>query len=173
VDRSRIIVLVGLPASGKSTWAERAGLPVLSSDATRGLLSGDETNQSINRLVFSTMRETLRRRLAARAAATLIDSTALTPWERRCWIRLAELHDCDVEAVFFDTPLEECLRRNASRARQVPEEALRRMALRLIPPSIAEGFQRVTLIPGATLIPASTDAAPAATGTPESTPSFR
>lgn len=157
MERAKVIVLVGLPASGKSTWAATQPAPVLSSDTTRRLLSGDETNQSINRLVFSTMRALLKRRLEAGARGTVIDSTALTPWERRCWIRLAELYDCEVEAVFFDVPLEECLRRNALRARQVPEDVLRRMAARLIPPSLQEGFDRIWVLP------ASTGAAPRAT----------
>lgn len=160
-------MLVGLPASGKSTWAANQTAPVLSSDTTRALLCGDETNQSINRLVFSTMREVLKRRVEAGAAETVIDSTALSPRERRCWIRLAELHDCDAEAVFFDVPLEECLRRNALRARQVPEEVLRRMSARLIPPALREGFGRITVLP------ASTGAAPPATTPRESGPSSR
>src|SRR5512140_3669114 len=100
--RSSIIVLVGFPASGKSTWAREQGLPVLSSDAMRGFLRGDETDQSTNREVFSTLREMLRRRVELGARVTIIDSTALSPRERRCWIRMAELHDCDIEAVFFD-----------------------------------------------------------------------
>lgn len=109
----------------------------------RALLAGDETEQSINRQVFSALREMLRRRLELRAPVTVIDSTAISPWERRCWIRMAELHDCEIEAVYFDIPLEECLRRNALRPRRVPEEAIRRMAARLQPPSLSEGFLRI------------------------------
>ena len=37
--RQRVIVLVGLPGSGKSTYLERAGAPSLSSDAIRKLLA--------------------------------------------------------------------------------------------------------------------------------------
>ncbi len=124
---------------------EQSGLAALSSDATRLLLTGDETNQTQNRAVFAAMRELLKRRVGAGTALTVVDATALTPWERRCWIRLAELLDCEIEARYFDTPLEECLRRNQNRARRVPEEAIRRMAQRLIPPSVEEGFQRVTI----------------------------
>jgi predicted kinase len=141
----------GLPGSGKSTWLREQGLPALSSDAIRALLTGDETNQSINRLVFRTLRVLCEARLEAGAAQTWIDSTALSLWERRCWIRWAQLNGCPIECVFFDVPLEECLRRNQARARVVPEAAMQAMAARLVPPSEAEGFARVRLVrPGYT-----------------------
>jgi len=144
----RLVVLVGLPASGKSTWIQQHGVFALSSDDVREMLSGDVTDQSMNRLVFQTLRQLAAARVRAGADVTYIDSTALTPWERRCWIRFGELHDCTVEAVFFDVPLEECKRRNAARARVVPEYVMDRMAARLVPPSLDEGFTRVSTAAG-------------------------
>lgn len=140
-----IVLLVGLPGSGKSYWLEQNRLPSLSSDDMRVVLTGDVTNQANNRLIFSTLRTLCAARLQAGAAVTYIDSTALALWERRSWIRFAELHGCDIECVFFDVPLEECQRRNAARHRVVPDEAMRRMAARLVPPSVDEGFRRVTV----------------------------
>jgi len=144
----RLVVLVGLPASGKSTWLQDNRLFALSSDSVRELLIADVTDQSNNRLVFRTLRQLAAARAQAGAEATYIDSTALTPWERRCWIRFAELHDCTAEALFFDVPLAECKRRHALRARVVPEHVMDRMAARLVPPSVAEGFTLVSTIAG-------------------------
>lgn len=146
VVRPRIIVLTGLPASGKSTWVRQQGLPALSSDETRRLLTGSEENQTVHRLVFATVRYLLRQRVAAGAEVTVIDATSLTVRERRQWIRLAELLDARVEAVFFDTPLDVCLQRNRERARVVPEDAIRTMARRMTPPQLEEGFDRVTVV---------------------------
>jgi predicted kinase len=137
---------VGLPGSGKTTWLKERRLPALSSDEMRLLLSDDEDNQNIHALVFRTMRYILRQRLAAGAPVTYIDATSLAPWERRPWIQFAHLHDCDVEAVYFDTPLEICLDRNRKRARVVPPDVIRSMSQRLAPPSAAEGFSRVEVV---------------------------
>jgi predicted kinase len=55
-------------------------------------------------------------------------------------------YGCEVEAVFFDVPVEVCRERNAARARVVPDEALTLMASKLVPPVEAEGFDRVTVV---------------------------
>lgn len=144
--RPRIVVLIGLPGSGKSTWAARYGHAVLSSDDIRGWLSDDPTNQNIHRRVFSTLRYILRHRLELGRPLTFIDSTSLTRRERRPYIKMGELYDCEVEAVFFDAPVELCQQRNRSRRRVVPEAAIEDMARRLSWPSVAEGFSRVTVV---------------------------
>lgn len=142
----RIVVLVGLPGSGKSRWLSDNKLPSLSSDDLRLMLTGDATHQGINRLIFSTLRQLCAARIQAGCDVTYIDSTALTLWERRCWVRFAELHGCDIECVFFDVPLDECKRRNAVRDRKVPDHVMDLMNEKLVQPDIAEGFMRVDVV---------------------------
>jgi len=152
----RLIVLCGLPGSGKSTWAAAQGKPVVSSDEIRRLLTGDATDQSVNRLVFHTMRRLLEAMLAAGAGEVIVDSTALTRHERRSWLRWAELHGCAAEVVYFDVPRPVCEARNAARDRVVPAAAMERLFNRLEPPRREEGFDRLT-----------TAAAPSTTAEPE------
>ena len=144
----RIVVLVGLPGSGKSTYLAQLGVPGLSSDAIRNLLADDETDQTIHDRVFQTLRYLLRQRLAIGRPVTFIDATNLTVEERRPYIGIGKSYGCQVEAVFFDVPLEVCRARNAQRQRVVPEDAMAKMSGKLVPPDVEEGFSRVTAITG-------------------------
>lgn len=135
-----------MPGSGKSTYAERIGANALSSDEIRRLLSDDATNQTIHARTFGVLRSLLKQRLTLNRPVTYIDATNLTRAERKPYLKIAERCGCDVEAVFFDVPLKECQRRNRLRHRVVPEDVIERMARRLQPPSVAEGFSRVIVM---------------------------
>jgi predicted kinase len=142
----RVIVLIGLPGAGKSTYLERLGVTALSSDALRKLLADDETDQSIHAQVFETLRYLLRLRLVLQRPVTYIDATNLTPGERHPYIAIARAYGYDVEALFFDVPLAVCLERNRSRRRAIPEDALRKMSEKLVPPASDEGFNLISSI---------------------------
>jgi predicted kinase len=142
----RIVVLVGLPGSGKSTYLERQGITPLSSDLVRQLLADDATDQTIHARVFQCLRYLLRQRLAIGRPVTYVDATHLTPAERRPYVKIAQRYGCSVEALYFDVPLDVCLARNRGRSRVVPEEAVRAMAAKLVPPKVQEGFRRVTVV---------------------------
>lgn len=138
--------MVGLPGSGKSTYIKSLGAAAISSDEIRQLISDDPANQSIHRRVFGVLRDLVKHRLELKRPVTFIDATNLTTYERRPYIKLADLYDCDIEAIFFDVSMEECQRRNGGRDRVVPDEVIAEMAKRLTPPDVSEGFSRVIVI---------------------------
>jgi predicted kinase len=109
------------------------------------VLADDETDQTIHRQVFATLRYLLRHRLELRRPLTFIDATNITRRERRGYIRMAHVYDCIIEAVYFDTPVEICKARNAGRQRVVPDWVIDAMAARITPPTVEEGFEAVTV----------------------------
>ncbi len=141
-----VVLAIGLPGSGKTTWFRRRGVTPLSSDLLRNILFDDVEEQRHQGLVFSTLRSLLRARLIAKMPWNYVDATNLSVHERRQWIKMAKSFGYEVQAVFFDVPLDVCLERNRSRDRMVAEEVMRRMAEKLKPPVFEEGFAKITVV---------------------------
>jgi predicted kinase len=144
--KGAVVLAIGLPGSGKSTWFKRHNILPLSSDMVRILLFDDVTEQRYQDLVFSTLRSMLRARLLARRPWNYVDATNLSPHERRSWVKLAQDFGYEAQAVFFDVPPEVCIERNRRRERNVPEDVMLRMASKLRPPKFEEGFAKITVV---------------------------
>jgi predicted kinase len=141
-----VVLAIGLPGSGKSSWFKRHNVVPLSSDMVRSLLFDDVREQRFQDLVFSNLRSMLKARLIAKRPMNYVDATNLTPQERQHWIKLAKDYQYEVHAVFFDVPLDVCLDRHQRRDRVVPEDVMRRMAAKLKPPAFEEGFAKITVV---------------------------
>jgi predicted kinase len=141
-----VVLAIGLPGSGKSSWFKRHNIRALSSDLLRDLLFDDPTEQRYQDLVFSNLRSMLKARMIARRPLNYVDATNLSPHDRHTWIKLARDYGYDVHAVFFDVPLEICMERNQRRHRVVPEDVMRRMAAKFRPPTFEEGFSKITVV---------------------------
>ena len=144
--RGYVVLAIGLPGSGKTTWYKRRGVTPLSSDLLRTILFDDITEQRYQGLVFSTLRSLLRARLIAKMPWNYVDATNLSPHERRQWIKMAKSFGYEVQAVFFDVPLAVCMERNSRRERVVTDEVMQKMAERLRPPTFKEGFEKITVV---------------------------
>jgi predicted kinase len=118
----KVILAIGLPGAGKSTYFARRQIVPLSSDLIRQLLYDDAADQRRPDWVFTALRELLRRRLLSGARTSYIDATNLTRRNRRGFLEIARESGCVAEALFFDVPLEVCLERNRNRAQdEIPQ----------------------------------------------------
>jgi predicted kinase len=145
-SKGTVVLAIGLPGSGKSSWFKRHNIHPLSSDLLRELLFDDAQEQRFQDLVFSNLRSMLKARLVARRPMNYVDATNLTPHDRSSWIKLAKDYGYDVQGVFFDVPLEVCMERHQRRGRAVPEDIMRKMAGKLKAPTFEEGFSKITVV---------------------------
>ncbi|TWD79237.1 alkanesulfonate monooxygenase SsuD/methylene tetrahydromethanopterin reductase-like flavin-dependent oxidoreductase (luciferase family) [Kribbella amoyensis] len=120
-----LVVLVGPGASGKSTWAAERFAPelVVSSDRLRALVGAGEDDLGASTDAFRLLEEVVRLRIG-RGLTTVIDTLGLDRDRRLGWLGLAREHGIPCVAVAFDTPADECRRRNRERVKRIPAEAL-------------------------------------------------
>ncbi|MEM6835964.1 MAG: AAA family ATPase [Cyanobacteria bacterium P01_C01_bin.120] len=145
-------LLIGLPGSGKSTWARsfqsaEKAITIVSTDRIRGDLFGNEAMQGPWPQVWDTVvmqfRAAIRQTQQGQLVGTVYDATNTKRQGRRQIIKTAHsLGFNRILAVWLDVPLAECLQRNEQRSRQVPVEVIHTMARSLAgaPPDCAEGF---------------------------------
>ena len=138
-------MLVGLPGSGKSTYAERLkeeGYEVFSSDSIREELTGDASTQTENTKVFQILHKRIKE--ALRAGKNAVYDATNTSWKRRTAF-IGELTSipCIKKAYVIATPYEVCLEWNASRERKVPEYAIERMYKSFTIPYYQEGWDYI------------------------------
>ena len=129
--RQRLVLMVGIPGSGKSTVGdgiEKAGGYVrLSYDAIRQRLYGNAQDHGKEGEVGSTFREELRAAFAA-GKSVLVDNTNFLKDMRTHIIDIArECGVTDVHLVVMKVPLPICLERNRARDRVVPTRQVRHM----------------------------------------------
>ncbi len=124
-----LVVLIGPPASGKSTWAAeqfRAD-QIVCADALRGVIGEHELDLSATDDAFELLDRIVDARLG-RGLTTVIDTTGLDAARRRTYLDVAQRHGASAVAVRFTTPAAECKRRNRERAYPVPVKAIDTMA---------------------------------------------
>lgn len=146
--KPQLYVLIGIPGSGKSTFAKN----VLTEIST--VISRDEIRYSIikdEEAYFSHEKEVYKKfikqikDLMVQGKDVTVDATHLNATSRFKLLSNLKGFDYKINAFYFDTPLDECLGRNAMRRGRahVPEDAIENMYDNLTFPSKKEGFDYI------------------------------
>ena len=139
----RLTIAIGLPGAGKSTWFEQRGIRAVSLEPIRELLTEDPHDQSAQVDSIRILQAVISSRLQ-RGLDTAIDATNTSARSRSRLIQIARRHGATIEAVYFATPLDTCIRRNDKRTiGRVPADRMLDMAGKINPPSITEGFSSI------------------------------
>lgn len=150
-----LTLLIGLPGSGKSTWAaklqqEGPDRILISTDAIRAQLFGDEAIQGPWVLIQQELQRQMQQAVQAirqeQAKDAIYDATHAVRRQRRQAIAQARaIGFTQINGIWLDPPLQVCLDRNQRRDRQVPDVIIQRMYRRLTgaPPSLNDGFDRL------------------------------
>lgn len=134
---STLVITRGLPASGKTTYArawaaeDNSARVRVNRDDLRANLYGQHVglDYAQEQTVTTAQRAAVRALLAA-GRDVIVDDTHLRLRHARAWADLAVELGVTFEVRDFDTPVEECVRRDAARDRVVGEWVIRRMAAR-------------------------------------------
>lgn len=143
------IMMVGLPGSGKSTYAEKiaeeSNAIICSSDMIRKELYGDVNSQDKNVVVFLTLHRRIKEHLS-NGRNVIYDATNISSKRRRAFLKELERIVCIKKCVIMSTPFEECLEKNKQRDRVIPEDVICKMYKNWNTPYWFEGWNEIKIL---------------------------
>ena len=141
---NRLIVLSGIPGSGKSTYCnlikefyEPQGISVhiVSSDEIRYELDGSYSSFKNEKEVWSKFNNKAYELSKEDHSIVILDATTLTNKQRYDYALKFKAYYKQIYLVVMDTPFEQCLKQNKMRPENkwVPEDVMERMKNRMEP----------------------------------------
>ena len=154
IDNPTLYILIGVPGSGKSTYAEELfqkserGVALVSSDTIRENLYGNESCQDNPKRVFAIAHQAIIDQLT-RGYDVIFDATNIYAKDRMGLIRRVCFEvkkPIRFVAIYFDTPIETCVARQELRDRKVPTKVIEKMGRQMEKPVFYEGFDIIRTI---------------------------
>lgn len=130
MNEQLLILTVGLPRSGKSTWARQQGVPVVNPDSIRLALHGQAFVASAEPFVWATAKLMVRALFLAGHSRVILDATNTTEKRRAEW----DSPEWAVRFMEFHTPVEVCIQRAHDTGRPELVPVIERMAAQYEPP---------------------------------------
>lgn len=148
MNTPKMIMMVGLPGSGKSHKAEELSkkydATIFSSDALREEMFNDVNCQDKNADVFNELHKRIKEHLKS-GNSTIMDATNISYKKRMDFLQSLNKIHCEKHCVFMAVPYEECLKHNQLRERKVPEEVIKKMYLSFNVPYWYEGWDNIVV----------------------------
>lgn len=145
-DKNVLIVLGGLPASGKSTYAEmlfESGIfQIVCPDLIRKAFYGDESIQGDGKRVFETAFHDMKE-YGCLGENVVFDATNINADRRKALVKEMRPYFDIIIFKWFHTPIDICLERNQKRERKVPKDVLWRMFDNFQTPTRYEGWDYI------------------------------
>lgn len=126
---SKLLMLKGLPASGKSTYAKKiasSGYVRVNKDDMRAMLNDGKWSKSNEKEVIK-IRDYIISESLYNGKSVVVDDTNFAPVHRDRLQELAKKYGATFETKFFDTPLQECIKRDTIRANGVGKDVIMQM----------------------------------------------
>lgn len=146
---NKIIMMVGLPASGKSYYADKIAKKenaiILSSDKLRKELFNNENDQNHNTEVFKELYKRVKENLK-QENNIIIDATNINHKRRKALLDELKRFNCFKECYLIATPYKKCLEQNRRREREIPEHVIKRMYKHIFIPQYYEGWNKINII---------------------------
>lgn len=124
----KVVMLKGLPASGKSTYAKELvknnGFVRVNKDDLRAMLHNSKWSKG-NEAQVLRMRDAIVLDCLHNGRSVVVDDTNLNPIHAQALSSMAKSFKAEFETKFFDTPIEECIKRDLQRPVSVGERVIR------------------------------------------------
>lgn len=147
-EKPTLFMMIGISGSGKSTYAQKVAdeyvAKIVSSDAIRKEIFGDENVQDHNDIIFQTYNSDIATCLRS-GYDVIADATNLTYKSRKATFNAIKDIDCRVVALIQCTPLKDCLDMNSERERTVPNNVIIKQIKCFQIPFFEEGFDEIVL----------------------------